>query len=109
MCTKLLLYNVWKSQKSLIYNIASEASYVYISSGQNWKLSVKQCYQTEQEIVENAKIEKFKWDIVGDFQTMWNRLANKENETFMVLFFLFWNSQPTRKVVANNMAFWMTP
>ena len=24
-----------------------------------------------QILVENAKIEKFKWDILGDFQTMW--------------------------------------
>ena len=25
-----------------------------------------------QKLVENAKIEKFKWDILGDFQTMWD-------------------------------------
>ena len=24
-----------------------------------------------QELVENAKIQKFKWDILGNFQTMW--------------------------------------
>ena len=26
----------------------------------------------EQKLVEKAKIEKFKWDILGDFLTMWN-------------------------------------
>ena len=52
----------WKSQKKVSFNIASEASYVYILSGQkliknaqngpfwrdfgNLKLAVKQCYQT---------------------------------------------------------------
>ena len=25
-----------------------------------------------QELVKNAIIEKFKWDIFGDFQTMWH-------------------------------------
>ena len=63
------------------FNIAREASYVYILSGQkliknakngqfwrvfeNLKLAVKQCYQTGQfligqKLVENAKIQKFK-------------------------------------------------
>ena len=57
-------HGVWKSQKKVSFNIASEASYVYISSGQklikkakngpiwrvfeNQKLAVKQCYQTGQ-------------------------------------------------------------
>ena len=55
---------VLKSQKKVSFNIASEASYVYILSGQKWiksaknspfmrvfenlKLAVKQCYQTGQ-------------------------------------------------------------
>ena len=26
------------------------------------------------ELVENVEIEKFKWDILGDFQTMWLEL-----------------------------------
>ena len=25
-----------------------------------------------QKLVKNAKIQKFKWDILGDFQTMWS-------------------------------------
>ena len=35
------------------------------------KITVKQCYQTGKKLVENVEIEKFKWDILGDFQTMW--------------------------------------
>ena len=71
ICLKITL-------KSLILQLMSEASYVYILSGQkfikiakngpfwgvfeNLKLAVKQCYQTkqfsiEQKLVENAKIE----------------------------------------------------
>ena len=58
---KISVQGVWKSQK-VSFNIASEASYVYILSGQkfiknakngsfwrvfeNLKLAVKQCYQT---------------------------------------------------------------
>ena len=54
------------------FNIASEANYVYILSGQkliknakngqfwrvfeNLKLAVKKCYQTGQKLVENAKM-----------------------------------------------------
>ena len=72
-------------RKSLINN-ASEASYVYILSGQKiiknakngfWKREA--CGQTVfperpilmgQKLVKNAKSEKFKWDILGDFQTV---------------------------------------
>ena len=73
------------------FNIASEASYVYILSGQkfiknaqngpswrlfvNLKLAVKQFYQTGkfligQKLVENAKIQKFKCDNLSNFQTL---------------------------------------
>ena len=54
-------HSVWKSSQKVAFNIASEASYVYIMSGQkliknakncqfwrvfeNLKLAVKQCYQ----------------------------------------------------------------
>ena len=57
-------HSVWKSQKKSHFNIANEASYVYILSGQklikknkngpfwrdfeNLRLAVKQCYQTGQ-------------------------------------------------------------
>ena len=65
-------HGVWKSQKKVSFNIASEASYVYILNGQ--KLSIltsfrksEACGQTVlpdrsliigQKIVENAKIQK---------------------------------------------------
>ena len=73
------------------FNIASEASYVYILSGQklikiakngpfwrvfeNLKLAVKQCYQTGQfkigqKLMKKAKVQKFKCDIFSNFQTM---------------------------------------
>ena len=42
-----------KITEKVSFNIASEASYVYILSG--------------QKLVENAKIEKLKCDILGDF------------------------------------------
>ena len=61
-----------KITEKVSFNIASEASYVYILSGQkfiknakngpfwrvfeNLKLAVKQRYQTGQKLVENAKI-----------------------------------------------------
>ena len=68
-------------RKSLIqpFNIASEASYVYISSGQKiiknaknnpfWRV-FDMSVLIGQKMVENAKIQKFKCDIFGDFQTM---------------------------------------
>ena len=85
---------VGKSRKKVSFNIASEASYVYILSRQkfiknarnypiwrvfeNLKLAVKQSYQTGhffigQRLAENDKIQKFKWDIFGDFQTLRSR------------------------------------
>ena len=73
-----------KITEKVAFNIASEASYVYILSGQkfmknakngqfwrvfeNLKIAVKQCYQTGQsglKLVENSKC-----DIFGDFQTL---------------------------------------
>ena len=77
-------------QKKVLFNIASEASSVYILSGQKlikmskrsilasfWKPEA--CGQTVlpdrsvligQKLMENAKIEKFKCDILSNFQTM---------------------------------------
>ena len=77
-----------KITEKVSFNIASEASSVYILSGQKlikkcqkwcllasfWKPEA--CGQTvlpdrsvliEQKLVENAKIQKFKCDILGDF------------------------------------------
>ena len=90
-----------KITEKVSFNIANEASYVYILSGQkfiknaknssfwrffeNLKLAVKQCYHTGsvligQKLVENAKIKKLKCDILSSFQTMWNySLVNSES------------------------------
>ena len=86
----LIQYIVVENHKKVSFNIASEASYVYILSGQkliknakngsfcrifeNLKLAVKQSQVSfnRTKIGENAKIEKIKCDILGDFQTLWN-------------------------------------
>ena len=66
-----------KIAKKVAFNIASEASDIlsgqkFMKNGKNgqfWrvfenlKLAVKQCYQTGQKLVENIKIEIFKFDI----------------------------------------------
>ena len=82
---------MFENLRKVAFNIASEASYVYILSGhkfikntkkwsnfENLKFAVKQWYQTVQilkdkKLLENAKIQKFKWDIFGDFQTLRSR------------------------------------
>ena len=33
-----------------------------------------------QKLVENVKIQKFKWDILGDFQTMCSRSKTQKRE-----------------------------
>ena len=73
----------WKITEKVSFSIASEASYVYILSGQRkiltsfWKPEA--CCQTAlpersvfigQKSVENEKFEKFKCDILCDFQTL---------------------------------------
>ena len=85
----------FKITEKVSFNIPSEASYVYILSGQKliknaknvsilasfWKPEA--CGQTVlpdrsiligQKLVANVKIEKFKWDILGDFQTIWGSM-----------------------------------
>ena len=87
----LTVKTLLKITEKVSFNIASEASYVYILSGQklikNAKngsilasfLKLEACGQTVlpdrsvligQKLVENAKNEKFKCDILGDFQTL---------------------------------------
>ena len=82
-----------KITETVSFNIASEASYVYILSGQklidnakNWSILAsfwkpKACGQTVlpdksvligQELVKKVKIQKFKCDILSNFQTMCN-------------------------------------
>ena len=80
-----------KISKKVAFNIASEASYVYILSGQKlikmpemvhletfWKPG--SCGQTMlpdrslligQKLVENVKIKNFKCVFLSDFQTLW--------------------------------------
>ena len=82
------LHGIWKSQKKISFNIASEASYVYILSGQKltkngqfwqnfWKPEAfgqtvlpDRSVLKGQKVVENVKIVKFKCDILSNFQTL---------------------------------------
>ena len=50
-------HGVWKSQKK------------FLKTWSMWSNSVAR--QVNLKIVENAKIEKFKWDILTNFLTMW--------------------------------------
>ena len=66
-----------KITEKVSFNIASEASYVYIGPFwqvfENLKLLVKQCYQTfliGQKLTENAKIQIFKCVNLSNFQTI---------------------------------------
>ena len=81
-----------KITEKVSFNIASEVSYVYFLSWQKlikntkngpfgeflktWSLrsnSVTRQVLIGQKLVENAKIQKFKCDILSNFQTMWKR------------------------------------
>ena len=55
-----------KITKEVSFIIASEASYNYILTEQKFMKNTKNGHK----LVENAKIEKHKWDIFGDFQTL---------------------------------------
>ena len=73
---------MFENHRKISFNIASEASYIYILSGQklnknakkgpiwrvfeNLKLAVKQSYQTDQ--FNRSKVKKFKCDILGNIQ-----------------------------------------
>ena len=52
-----------KITEKVSFSSASEASYIYTLSEQKFSVS-------RQKLVENAKIEKSKWDILVDFQTL---------------------------------------
>ena len=56
---KQLIPHCLKIRKKVSFNTASEASYVYIMSGQ-------------KKLIKNAKIEKFKCDIMSHFKTLCN-------------------------------------
>ena len=69
-----------KITEKVSFNIASEASYVYILSVWQVFLKSEACDQTvlpdrsiligRQKLVENAKVQKFKCYILRNFQTM---------------------------------------
>ena len=76
-----------KITEKVSFNIASEASYVYILSGQKFIKNAKygpfwrflenlkfalpdRSLLIGQKLVKNAKIMKLKCDILGDFQTL---------------------------------------
>ena len=65
--TKTSICNT-KITEKISFIIASEASYVYILSGQT--VLPDRSILKGQTLVENVKIEKLKCDILGDFQTM---------------------------------------
>ena len=85
-----IIHGVWKSQKKSHSTRAKRATFTFwvdksslkeAKNGPIWRvfenlmLAVKQSYQTGQfkigqKLVENAKIEKFKCDILGYFQTL---------------------------------------
>ena len=39
-----------------------------------------------QKLLENAKIQKFKCDIFGNFQTVWGLYVKKNNQTILKIF-----------------------
>ena len=51
-----------------------------------------------QKCVENAKIEKFKCDIMGDFQTLCASLGIQKGKTFVNPNWLRWNDRQSRKI-----------
>ena len=61
------LDTVVEYHKNVSFNIASEASYIYILSG--------------QKFIKNAKIGKLKCDIFGDFQTPCLKLKGSSNSS----------------------------
>ena len=87
---KMLHARCLKITEKVSFNIASEANYVltrqkFSKNAKNWSILAsfwkpEACGQTVlpdrsiligQKLVENAKIEKLKCDILGDFQTLW--------------------------------------
>ena len=56
-------HSVWKSQKILASFWKTEAC------GQ--RVLPNRSFFIGQKLMENAKVEKYKWDIMSDFQTLW--------------------------------------
>ena len=58
-----LQYTVYENYRKISLNIASEASYIYILSGQDWIRNAKN-HQSWRDF------ENLKWNILGNFQTL---------------------------------------
>ena len=89
-------HSVWKSQKKSHSTLrAKRATFTFLVDKSSFKMpkmvNLASFWKTEafgqtvlpdrsvligQKLVENAKIEKFKWDILDDFQTMWHSRKN---------------------------------
>ena len=91
-----------KIAQKVSYNIASEASYVYILSGQKfivnlasfWKAEA--CGQTVLPYENWWKIQTFKYDILNYFQAMWgSQRSNKQNSTL---------SRVSKQILMDNFA-----
>ena len=105
--TKELASQCLKITEKVSFNIASEASYIYILSGQkfmknangefliNWSLRSNSI--TRQVNFNRTKIGgKFKCDILGDFQTLWASYIPFYSPFVMSVFssaysYLFWH------------------
>ena len=85
---------MFENHKKVSFNIASEASFVKNSkNGQfggflkTWSLRSNSVSRKVtfigQKLVENAKIQKLKWDIWSDFQAMWAELECVKWDFFM--------------------------
>ena len=84
----LLFGQLLKVFENVLFNIASEASYIYILSGQKFFKNAKKCqfwkpeacgqtvlpdrsFLIRQKLMGNAKIEELKCDILSHFHTLW--------------------------------------
>ena len=97
-----------KIPEKVVFNIASEASYIYILSGQKfiktakngpfWRVFedlmlaknsvTRQVNFDRTKIDGKCKVEKFKWNNLGDFQIMC--LSLREEITNFYLYILIW-------------------
>ena len=82
---------MFENHKKVSFNIASEASFVknskngqFVEFLKTWSLRLKSVTrQVFKKLVENAKIQKLKWDIWSDFQAMWTELECVKWDFFM--------------------------
>ena len=73
---KWTTHGVSKSQKRFRSTLKVPKKGQFWQVFENLKFAVKQCYQIvliRQKLVEIARFQKFKWDILSNFQTMWSK------------------------------------